>query len=159
MQPTSDNETSIRRAVTVHVPPVHAFRAFTQGMGSWWPSKYTWAQQDLKDIFIEPNEDGHAIEQDTHGHEREWGRVLDIEPPNRIVFSWQIAPDRSFQPDLARSSEVEVRFVAEGPSRTRVELEHRSFDRYEDAADWYREGLSGAWTELLDAYAAAVDAG
>lgn len=146
----------IERVVTVPASAERAFAVFTDGMGMWWPSQYTWAQEDLDDILIEPREGGRALERDADGTEREWGRVLAVEPPHRLVFSWQIAPDRSYEPDPARSSEVEVRFVPQGQTTTRVELEHRAFERHGEHAAAYREGLDAGWDELLAAYAAAL---
>lgn len=63
-------------------------------------------------------------------------------------------------PDPAHASEVEVRFVAESPSQTRVELEHRGFDRHGAGADGVRGGVDAptGWTyvlELFSKYAAA----
>ena len=47
------------------------------------------------------------------------GRMLAWEPPNRMVFTWEISNDCG--------NEVEVRFSAEGDA-TRVELEHRGWE-------------------------------
>ena len=90
----------------------------------------------------------------------DWGRVLVWEPPERVVCSWQLQGDWSYDPDPARGSEVEVRFVAEAPDRTRVELEHRHFDRHADGADSVRTGVNGpgGWGHLLELFAARTQA-
>jgi uncharacterized protein YndB with AHSA1/START domain len=84
--------------------------------------------------------------------------VLAYEPPDRIVFSWDISPQWQIESDLARTSEVEVRFIAEEPTRTRVELEHRHLDRHGDGWEGVREGVRGAdgWPLYLDRFAGIV---
>jgi hypothetical protein len=46
------------------------------------------------------------------------------------VFSWDISPQWRVEVDVENTSEVEVRFVADGPDRTMVELEHRNIERH-----------------------------
>jgi uncharacterized protein YndB with AHSA1/START domain len=84
--------------------------------------------------------------------------VLVWEPPRRLVLAWQISPERAPEPDPAKASEVEVRFVAEGPSVTRVELEHRGFERHGAGGAGYRAGMGApqGWPYILDRYAMAV---
>jgi uncharacterized protein YndB with AHSA1/START domain len=92
------------------------------------------------------------------GSECQWGRVLAFEPPDRILFSWDINPSWRIETDLAKTSEVEVRFVADGPGRTRVELEHRHLDRHGDGWDGMRDGVRAdqGWPLYLERFAAAV---
>ena len=88
--------------------------------GSWWPAEYTWAQTTLEGIAIEPKEGGRCHETGPHGFSCDWGRVVACAPPERLVFTWQISPDRTPQPDPERSSEVEVTFeAAENGTRVR----------------------------------------
>jgi hypothetical protein len=63
--------------------------------------------------------------------------------------------------DPDRTSEVEVRFTAEGPGRTRVELEHRHLDRHGDGWEGVRAGVDsdGGWPLYLSRYADVVSAG
>ena len=94
------------------------------------------------------------------GSECRWARVLAYEPPDRVVFSWDISPQWQIETDPARSSEVEVRFASETPKRTRVELEHRELDRHGDGWEAVREGVDndGGWPTYLRRFADVVAA-
>lgn len=152
------DEQPIRLSMTVPASPDHAFAIFTKGLVSWWPAEYTWSQEVLEILAIEPGQGGHCFEQGPHGFRCDWGRVLVWEPPHRLVFTWQISPKREPEPNPARASEVEVRFVAEGPSHTRVEFEHRHFDRHGEGGVEYRAALGSpqGWSYILDRYVKAV---
>lgn len=147
---------SIRHVVTVAAAPERAFALFTEELTSWWPREYTWGQEALAGIRIEPREGGACVEEGPEGFRCDWGRVLACEPPRRLLFTWQIAPDRTPQPDPARASEVEVRFeaVEEG---TLVELEHRAFERHGEGGEGYRAGLASeqGWPYMLGRLAEA----
>ncbi|GAB3151087.1 SRPBCC family protein [Micromonospora sonneratiae] len=148
---------SLRSTLHVSAPPELAFTVFTSGLAEWWVKEYTWSGPDaLADIGIEPRAGGLAYEIGPHGFRCDWGRVLDWQPPARLVFAWQIGPDRAPVPDPARASEVEITFTPED-ARTRVEVEHRHFDRHGEAAEGYRQALTAGWQELLSRYTLAVD--
>lgn len=148
----------IQLTVTVAAPAERAFAVFVDDLATWWPKEYTWSQEVLETIAIEPGEGGRCFERGPHGFECDWGRVLVWEPPRRLVFSWQIGPDRVPEPNPARASEVEVRFTPAGESATRVELEHRGFGRHGEGAEPYREGMGSpeGWPLLLERYAAVA---
>jgi uncharacterized protein YndB with AHSA1/START domain len=143
-------------AIAVPLPPGAAFRRFTEEMGAWWPPEYTWAQQTLDTIVVEPREGGRCYERGPHGFSCDWGRVVECEPPQRLLFTWQISPQRVPQPDPDRASVVEVRFSADGDSATRVELEHRDFERHGEGAESYRAAMDSpqGWPLLLERFAA-----
>jgi hypothetical protein len=82
--------------------------------------------------------------------------VLAWDPPASVRVSWQISGEWQFEPDLARSSEFEVRFIAESATRTRVEFEHRGFERHGVAGQAIHDAVSGGWGALLAAFAAAT---
>jgi uncharacterized protein YndB with AHSA1/START domain len=151
-------EDTLHHATTVAAPVERAFATFSDGLAGWWPREYTWAQDTLETIAIEPREGGRCFERGPHGFHCDWGRVLAWDPPDRLVFTWQIGPDRVPEPNPAKASEVEVRFVADGPSATRVELEHRGFSRHGDGGDRYRAAMGSrlGWPLILDRYAAAA---
>jgi uncharacterized protein YndB with AHSA1/START domain len=142
--------------VVVPAPPRRAFATFTEGMTSWWPPEYTWAQAALEEIAIEPRVGGACSERGPHGFRCDWGRVVTCEPPARLAFTWQISPQRVPQPDPARASLVDVRFTPEGDG-TRVELAHRHFSRHGEGAESYAAAMHSpqGWPLLLERFAAA----
>ena len=152
------NDDSARASVTVAGPPERAFVAFAEGFPGWWPREYTWSQDVLEAIAIEPKVGGRCFERGPHGFECDWGRVQAWEPPHRIAFTWQIGPSREPVPNPARAGEVEVRFLAEGGGGTRVELEHRGFARHGEGAEGYREAMASemGWPLILGRFADSV---
>ncbi len=151
---------SLRSRLLVPAPVEQAFEVFTGAMTDWWVTEYTWSGPGLlTELGMEPQAGGMLYEIGPHGFRNDWGRVLTWDPPRRLVFTWQIGPDRAPVPDPARASEVEVLFHPDGPDRTRVEVEHRHFDRHGEAAEGYRQALTAGWHELLSRYASVVAKG
>ena len=137
---TAAEATSIRHEVVVEAPIERAFSVFTEGFGRFKPPEHNLLEADIAETVFEPRVGGHIIDRGVDGSECRWARVLAYEPPNRVLFSWDISPYWQIESDTEKTSEVEVRFVAEGPERTRVQLEHRNLDRHGEG--W--EGVSGA---------------
>jgi uncharacterized protein YndB with AHSA1/START domain len=143
----------VRREIMVEAPQEKAFRVFTE-FTAWWPHQYHIGQEDVAEIVLEPHEGGRWYERGVDGSECDWGRVLVWGPPHRVVFTWQITGAWQFDPDPAHASEIEVRFVEEGPQESRVEVEHRHFERLDGGQavhDAIRGG--GGWALLLESYA------
>lgn len=155
---SDDHEMPSRHAVTVRAPAELAFASFAD-LAAWWPREYTWAGVLLETIACEPREGGRCFERGPHGFSCDWGRVLAWEPPRRLVLAWQVSPRRVPEPDPARASEVEVRFVADGPAATRVELEHRGFERHGPEGDAYQTAMTSpnGWPLILARYAAIAN--
>jgi uncharacterized protein YndB with AHSA1/START domain len=149
---------AVRKRVTVEAPVDKAFRVFTEGIDSWWSREHHIGATELKRAVLEPREGGRWYEIGVDEAECEWGRVLHWEPPSRLVLAWQIDGSWHFDPTLV--TEVEVRFVAETPDRTRVELEHRNLERFGDAQEQIRVSFDspGGWQGLLGAFAQATAA-
>jgi uncharacterized protein YndB with AHSA1/START domain len=147
---------SIRRAIVVPVSTDEAFEVFTSRMTDWWPSDHHIGSAPIEQIVVEPHEGGRWYTRHQDGSETSTGYVAAWEPPDRVVITWQIGADWRYDPKLVTT--VEIRFVAEAPDRTRVELEHRDLDRFGPEAERMRETFEqpGAWTATLNAYAAAV---
>jgi uncharacterized protein YndB with AHSA1/START domain len=147
----------IEGKTTVNVPVEQAFTVFTESFTAWWPHQYHIGQSDVAEVILESHEGGRWYERGVDGTECDWGRVLSWEPPNRVLFTWQINGHWQFDPDPTHASEIEVRFHADGPNQTTVEVEHRYFERLVDG-----EGVHGAirsgggWPALLDSYGRMV---
>lgn len=155
MQDTQGTETSVRTEVVVGASIDRAFRVFTEEMASWWDPDHHILQGQLAEMVFEPRVGGRIYDVGTDGSECTWARVLAFEPPQRLVFSWDISPRWEIESDLARTSEVEVRFVAEDDRTTRVELEHRNLDRHGEGWEGERDAVSspGGWPSGLRRFA------
>ena len=126
------SDTSIQNSIVVDAPIERAFSVFTEDFGSFKPREHNMLQVDIAETVFEAHVGGHIYDRGVDGSECRWARVLAFEPPNRVVFSWDISPYWQIEADLAKTSEVEARFVAEIADRTPVELEHRNLDRHGD---------------------------
>ena len=147
--------TSVQTSIVVDAPIDEAFSVFTEGIGTWWPREYNLLDVDIAERVFEPREGGEVYDRGTDGSECHWARVLAYEPPERVVISWDISPQWQVEGDPLKTSEWEVRFIAETPQRTRVEIEHRNLDRHGDGWQGVREGVAGdqGWPLYLERYA------
>ena len=152
--------TSVQTSIVVAAPIERAFSVFTEGMGSWWNPEHHILEADLAEMVFEPRVGGHVYDRGADGSECRWARVLAYEPPSRVVFSWDINTRWQLETDLDRTSEVEVRFVAEAPGRTRVELEHRNLERHGEGWERMRDavGAPDGWSGGLRVFADAARA-
>jgi uncharacterized protein YndB with AHSA1/START domain len=148
-------ETALRTSLVVEAPIDLAFSVFTEGIDSWFPREYNLLDVDIAERVFEPRAGGQVYDRGTDGSECHWARVLAWEPPSRVVISWDIGAQWQIETDHDRTSEVEVRFVSEGPDRTRVELEHRNLDRHGEGWEGLRDtlGSDGGWPGCLRAFA------
>ena len=146
----------VRAGVTLSAPAPHAFAVFAERIGEWWPRPYTYSQDELARIAIDPA-GRRWYEVDRRGRRIDWGEVRAFEPPRRLLLTWAVGADRRPEP-LERASEVEISFLPAGPQTTRVELEHRRFDRHGAGAEVLRRGLASpeGWPFILTAYARAA---
>jgi uncharacterized protein YndB with AHSA1/START domain len=155
---TGTERTSILREVVVDAPQERAFRVFTEQFDQIKPREHNMLGVDIAESVFEPRAGGRVYDRGVDGSECQWARVLAYEPPERIVFTWDISPAWRIESNPERSSEVEVRFVPEAADRTRVELEHRHIDRHGEGWEGLREGVGGdqGWPLYLDRYAELV---
>ena len=154
-------DTAVTTSVVVDVPQARAFKVFTDEIGTWW------------------DPDHHLLPEGTDAHRR-WcssrgsaatsttssataasaaGRACSptTRPSASCSAGTSTCSGRS-RPIPSATSEVEVRFIAEAPDRTRVELEHRNLDRHGDGWEQMRAavGSDGGWPSGMNRYAAAL---
>ena len=148
----------VRTEVTVPLSPAQAFDLFTDGLDRWWLRGYKIGAAPMRRAVLEPRSGGRWYEIDEDGAECDWGRVVDWDPPHRLLLHWQITPEWTYDPDLV--TEVDVTFTAVDEASTTVVVEHRNMDRYGAAAEEMRLTFSGpnGWSGLLRQYAQAAAA-
>lgn len=158
---TGAEATSVRLEIVVDVPIERAFHVFTNDFGSFKPREHNLLAVPIAETVFETRVGGHIYDRGVDGSECRWARVLAYEPPNRVVFSWDISPRWQLERDASKTSEVEVRFFAESAERTRLELEHRNIERHGEGWEGVRDGVAGegGWPLYLQRYAERVAAG
>jgi uncharacterized protein YndB with AHSA1/START domain len=157
---TPAEATSVRHEVVVEAAIERAFSVFTSDFGAFKPREHNMLGVDIAETIFEPHVGGRLYDRGVDGSECGWARVLAYEPPDRVVISWDINPQWQIETDPGKTSEVEVRFIAETPERTRVVLEHRNLDRHLDGWEAVREGVDseGGWPLYLRRYADLFEA-
>jgi uncharacterized protein YndB with AHSA1/START domain len=147
-------------SIVVDASQEKAFRFFTTNIGKWWPPEHHILQGELAEMVFEPRVGGQIYDRGTDGTECRWSRVLAYEPPDRVVFSWDIALNWQIEADPSKTSEIEVRFLPENENRTRVELEHRNLDRHGEGWEAMRDavGSPDGWGVGLPRFADRVKA-
>ena len=142
----------LRLAFEVDAPSGHAFDVWTRGIGRWWPADHTASVEPDLTVILEPRVGGRFFERTTDGREVDWGEVLAWDPPHRLVYTWHLRRSRE------DATEVEIRFVATSATTTRVEIEHRGWERLGSDGPAWRERNHGGWQTLLPHYLAALSA-
>ena len=148
---------AVRRSVTVDCSVEHAFETFTERIHEWWPlSKHSIERHEsgtaAETVIFQGGAGGQVYERTTKGEELKWADVLAFEPPHRFVLAWNPSRERD-EP----STEIEVTFTREG-DRTRVDLEHRGWERLGDRAAEARQGYGEGWKSVLAAYGESASA-
>ena len=158
---TVPDDAVVRREIVVDASIETAFAAFVNRFGDFKPPEHNLLGAEISETRFEPKVGGHIYDRAADGSECRWARVLAYEPPERVVFSWDISPQWQLERDERNASEVEVRFVAETPDRTRLELEHRHLDRHGPGWESLRGAIDsdGGWPLYLARYSDLVAVG
>jgi len=139
MTPTESDAESIVRQVWIAATPEDVFPYFTDAskLSVW---KAAWAESNASP--------GGGFRVDVTGRgDVAYGAYLEIEPPRRIVFTWQW--QNQDLADAYRDSVVEVTLAAEGGG-TLLRLVHRGVPAL------YRGGSADGWSHYLDRLVAAA---
>jgi uncharacterized protein YndB with AHSA1/START domain len=149
----------VRKEITVGVDPQRAFDVFTKDIGTWWVREHHNGPGELETVVMEPREGGRCYNREVGGDEYPWGKVLTWEPPDRVVFAWQLTAEWAYDPDFV--TEVEVTFTPSGSGSTLVVLEHRNLDRYGEMAEQMHAALDsdGGWGGSLASFGRVVEEG
>jgi uncharacterized protein YndB with AHSA1/START domain len=155
---TPADDAIVRREIIVDTPIDRAFAVFVERFGDFKPPEHNLLAAEIAETRFEPRVGGHIYDRAADGSECRWARVLAYEPPDRVVFSWDISPSWQLEEDQTNASEVEVRFVAVTPARTRLELEHRNLDRHGPGWESLRGAVEsdGGWPLYLARYGELV---
>ena len=140
----------IELAFDVQAPADHAFAVWTRDLGRWWPIDHTATGEDGLIITLEPRVGGRIFERTRDGRESDWGEIVVWEPPRRVVYRWFL------RRTAAEATEVEIRFVPTAGDATRVEIEHRGWERLGSEGPSWRDRNRGGWEGLLPHFIAAV---
>lgn len=138
--------TRVRRGIE------ETFELFALSMTAWWPfDRFSFAVDRALEVHLEPFEGGRFYERYRDGQEHQIGEVLRWDPPSGITFTWKHA-------DWAAPTEIDVRLIAEGTTSTRVELEHRSWDRLGAVGVQIRDQYLSGWPTVLACFTRAAGA-
>jgi uncharacterized protein YndB with AHSA1/START domain len=145
----------IRKSIVVNTGVERAFALFINGFDAIKPREHNLLPVPIAQTVFEPRAGGRIYDVGTDGSRCEWSRILVIDPPHRVVFSWDIGPRWQLETDPRKTSEVEVRFIVESDNRTRVELEHRHLERHGEGWRSVFDGVDGGagWPLYLSRYA------
>jgi hypothetical protein len=146
----------VRKTIQVKTGQDHAFKVFTRS--GWWPKSHSIlaSKSPQKEVIMEPRAGGRWFERGEDGSECDWGKVIAWEPPVRLLLAWSLISQFQYDPNLV--TEVEVKFIRESAGATRVELEHRYFERAGDGAEGLRAAVDApdGWTGLMERFAKAA---
>jgi uncharacterized protein YndB with AHSA1/START domain len=140
--------------IEIDAPPERAFQVLTQRFDQIKPRHHNLLSVDIAETVLEPWPGGRIYDRGVDGSLCRWGRVLTVDAPNRLVFTWDVSPQWQLEPDPARCSEVEITFTAIDGDRTLVDLAHRHLDRHGPGWESKRESLIGddGWPVYLARY-------
>ncbi len=150
----------VRKSVVVDATPDQAFEAFSARIDRWWPKTHGIGAAPVRESVIEPYVGGRWYTRCEDGSDVTVGHVRAWEPGRRLVFSWEISADWKPDARAAFASEVQVTFTAQADGQTRVDLEHRDFERMDaPGGETMRNAVDGGWPALLALFAAEVARG
>jgi uncharacterized protein YndB with AHSA1/START domain len=148
---TSASDLVVRKSVTVRRSVEEAFRVFSEGVATWWPLQtHSVGERSAKTCVLEGRVGGRFFERQEDGTEAVWGTVTVWEPPQRLAFTWHPGRDES------TAQEIEIRFTPVDGG-TRVELEHRGWEKLGERAEEARNEYESGWDFVLGCYVDVIN--
>ena len=120
-----------------------AFELLATRAGEWWPPRLRHTADSTSTITMLAT--GRFFERTSDGHEVELGFVRDWVPPDRIVLDWYPGTDAD------HPTRVEIRFIPESSSSTRIEIRHEALPASEAQFPTRAPRYDAAWSLVLDA--------
>jgi uncharacterized protein YndB with AHSA1/START domain len=140
----------IRLSFEVDVPPDSAFDLWVTRTASWWPLSHTVTTEPGLAVVFQAGLGGRIFERTSTGEEHDWGQITVWEPPRRLGYLWHLRADH------ADATDVEITFVDLPGGRTRVDIEHRGWERLGAAGISRRDANHAGWAGLLPHYQGAI---
>ena len=148
----------VRQSTTVAATRAHTFETFTGRLAQWWPlDPFSFGgSEQIRMVTIEPRVAGDVVEHWHDGSQRVWGTLLTWDPPAGFSMTWNVTGE---------PTEVELRFVELEYRLTRVDLEHRGWERLTsaqlEAACALPGGYAGGafnegWARILAAFEESI---
>jgi DNA-binding transcriptional ArsR family regulator/uncharacterized protein YndB with AHSA1/START domain len=149
---TQAADLTVRKTVTVAASLERAFEVFTERIATWWPlATHSIGGDRAQGVVMERRVGGRVYELIEGGDQGYWATVTAWDPPRRLALSWKV------NPESAAPTEIEVRFTPDGEG-TRVDLEHRGFERLGEDAPKASAGYTEGWGKVLGHYVGAAGA-
>jgi len=139
----------LRMTFEVACPVEHAFEVWTAKTSRWWPLSHTVTAAPGLEVVVEGRLGGRIFERTRAGLEVDWGEITVWEPPRRLGYTWHIRADR------ADATAVEITFVDQGNATTRVDIEHRGWERLGARGPRWRKVNRAGWDGVLPYFRAA----
>ena len=144
----------VHAEIAVRQPPAQAFALFTSRMGEWWEG--TPGENPMVSITLEPFPGGRWFEVDAGGAETHWGKVVEWQPPGRVLLVWEMNSRFKYDPSVV--TEIEITFTETASGGTRVALEHRKLEAYGADAERLAESISKGWPKQLSGFVRFAEA-
>jgi len=150
----------VRKSIIVNATPEHAFEVFTAKIDRWWPKSHSIGTTPVQYSVLEPFVGGRWYTRCQDGSDVVVGHVLVWEPGVQLVVTWEI--NAAWKPDsrVSYASEVDIRFTADTTGGTRVDLEHRNFERMGEVdGATMRDAVDNGWPGLLQLFSGEISNG
>jgi uncharacterized protein YndB with AHSA1/START domain len=92
---------TVRKQVVADAPIERAFTVYTDRFWDFRPPEHNLLAAPIAQAVFEPRVGGGIVDRVPDGTECRRARILAYDPPDRVVFSWDISPRWSIETDPA----------------------------------------------------------